>query len=75
MGKRLIRIPAKDIPSKISTVVSKEINIVMHDQTTLFGSLVSADDQKLLLKDTRLDLHPIDLKNIREIIYDYTASF
>jgi hypothetical protein len=75
MGKRLIRIPAKDIPSKISSVVSKEINIVMHDKTTLFGSLVSADDQKLLLKDTRLDLHPIDFKNIREIIYDYTASF
>jgi len=75
MGKRLIRIPAKDISSKLSTVLSKEIHIVMLDQTTLFGSLVSADDQKLVLKDTRQALHPINFKNIREIIYDYTASF
>ncbi len=75
MGKRLVRIFNKDISAKISTIIDKEVNLVLKNNTTLHGIITNSENNIFKIKDMLNKKHVVTLDDIVEIIYDREAAY
>ena len=75
MGKRLIRIFQKEIPSRAALLVDLELNLVLTNNKTINGVLKKIENNFFLLQGKLGDKHRVKLEEISEIIYDKEASF
>lgn len=75
MGKRLIRIFQKDIPSRINSLINMDINLVLKNNTTIRGVLKKAEHTTFLLEGGRHEIHTVSLDEIVELIYDKESAF
>jgi hypothetical protein len=57
-------------PTKVSEFQGKKINIVLTDDTTVFGLVVSASADVIQLLNMRQKSQSIPVKNIREFYLD-----
>ena len=70
MSKRLIRINPTDAFLKLKGMSGTELNVILNDDRTHFGKLVSIDSRYLILSDTRSHIHQLELSDLYEIVYD-----
>ncbi len=75
MGKRQVRIAAKDLTTKINDLIGLEINIVTRSARPLFGVLKKVDKDKLIIKNLRLHTITCPIDDVLEIIYDKEAAY
>lgn len=75
MGKRLIRIFQKDIPSRISELKNVKLNLVLKNNTTIFGVLCKFENSIIHVENGMGDKHLIPLPEVIEIVYDKEAAF
>jgi small nuclear ribonucleoprotein (snRNP)-like protein len=71
MGTKQLRLsdPAQ-INSRIRSFLGKKINIVLSDNTVMFGELREVNDSGILLLNMRFKKITYPLKNIAEIYLD-----
>ncbi|TDE16388.1 hypothetical protein [Dyadobacter psychrotolerans] len=70
MSKRLIRINPNDAFLKLTGMAGTELNVILNDDRTYFGKLVSIEPRFLVLSDTRSHIHQLELSDLYEIVYD-----
>lgn len=75
MGKRLIRVFQKDIPSRMNSLLNLELDLVLKNNKTIHGQLKKIENNQLLLEGRLKEKHTIKLEEIIEIIYDKEAAF
>lgn len=75
MGKRQVRIAAKDLKATINDLIGREINIVTRSARPIFGVLKKADKEVLIIKNLRLNTVKCPIAEIIEIIYDKEAAY
>lgn len=75
MGKRLIRIFQKDIPSRIPALINHELDLVLKNNTTVHGLLRKFENNHLLLEGRLREKHSIPLQEVIEVVYDKEAAY
>jgi len=75
MGKRLIRIFQKEIPSQVNTLLNLELHLVLRNNKTIFGLLKKFENNILTVEGGLKEKHSVKLEEILEIVYDKEASF
>jgi hypothetical protein len=75
MGKRLVRIFNKDITANFNTIIDKEVNVIMKNNSTLHGIITKSENNIFKIKDMLNNKHEVTLDDIVEIIYDREAAF
>ena len=71
MGTKQLRLSDPQlIRSRIGSFLGKKINIVLFDNTVMFGELKQANDSEILLLNMRLKKIAYPLKDIAEIYLD-----
>lgn len=71
MGTKQLRLSDPQlIKSRIGSFLGKKINIVLSDNTVMFGELKAANDSEILLLNMRLKKIAYPLKDIVEIYLD-----
>lgn len=58
------------LPERAKAFLGKKINIVLRDNTVMFGSLESITNTELVLKNMRLKTVHFPLKDIAEVYFD-----
>jgi hypothetical protein len=74
MSKRLIRIRRSDILIKLEHHIGIELNAVLQNGNTHFGTLTSLTADRLTISDTRNHAHKLMISDIYEIVVDTTSS-
>jgi len=75
MGKRLIRILGKDIPTRVKELISIELNVVLKNKATIHGVLTKLENNSIIIKDMRLRDHQINLSDVEELVFDREAAY
>jgi ribosome maturation factor RimP len=71
MGTRQLRLnDPGQVRSKITDFVGKEITIVLSNNTTIFGTLRSVNNDEILLKNKRLKNVKYPFSDIAEVYLD-----
>ena len=74
MSKRQIRISdSKQLQARLQEFMDKKINLVMHDNTVLFGKLVKIENGAIRLQNMRLKNVTIAVTKIQELYTDVDA--
>jgi hypothetical protein len=60
----------EQIRQRIPEFLGKKINIVLSDQTVMFGELKKVNDSEIVLRNMRLENVKYPLKNIVEVFFD-----
>lgn len=69
MSRRITRIDKRELSSKLSSVVGKDVHVVVRNDHTWFGKL-SLNNGVIGVTDAREHTQIIRLEDIVEIIYD-----
>ncbi len=75
MGKRLQRYFYNQFPAVLPLLSGKSASLVMTDGTSVFGTILRQEGEKLLFEDKIPRLHYLDIKNIYEIVVDTEANY
>ena len=75
MGKRLQRYFYNQFPAVLPTLSNTSASLVMKDGTSIFGTILRQEGDKLLFEDKIPRLHYLDIKNIYEIVVDSEANY
>jgi len=75
MGKRLIRIFSKDIPTRAKELTATELNVVLKNKSTIHGTFVGLQGSVFILTDMQLRKHKLPLADIEEVIFDREAAY
>lgn len=75
MGKRLIRIFQKEIPSQVNALLNLELHLVLKNNTTIHGLLKKIENNILTVEGGLHEKHAVKLDEILEIVYDKEAAF
>lgn len=75
MGKRLIRLLAKELLQQLPNHIGQELNIVLRDKTTMHGVLKKVNENLLELQDLLQRKHLVKVEEVEEVILDKEASF
>lgn len=75
MGKRLIRIFQKDIPSRVNILLNIELNLVLKNNKTIHGVLRKFENNVFFLEGILHEKHSVKLEEVTEIVYDKEAPF
>lgn len=75
MGKRIIKLLQFQLKNHFESLQGKEVDIVLKNNSTFHGHLLSIDESSVKLEDKRQSVHEISLKGIHEIIYDLHSEF
>jgi hypothetical protein len=70
MGKRQIRIFAKDISNQLPALIDQEVNILLKNGTVFHGIIRHSPGPSLIMKDMLGRNHALATENIAEIILD-----
>jgi hypothetical protein len=75
MGKRQIRIFARDLSSKLSSVINREVNILLKNGAVFHGIIKQQTISGIHLEDMFGHKHTIETNNVDEIILDIPALY
>lgn len=75
MGKRLFRIFAKEIPSKIHTLTGTELNLVLQNKKTYHGRILNTEGGEVVLQDFLHGMLRFRISDITEVVYDKESAF
>lgn len=70
MSKRLIRVKPEAIKQHQFSLQQRPFNAILSNGNTVFGRLISLDDVRIAVKDTRDHLHQIAISDLYELVYD-----
>jgi hypothetical protein len=70
MGKRQIRIFAKDISKQLPALTDQEVNILLKNGTVFHGIIRHSPGSGLIMKDMLGRNHTLVMENVAEIILD-----
>jgi hypothetical protein len=74
LGKRIFRISTEQALSN-TEIVGKEINLVLKNSTVFFGILLGIENSVFLCKNMMGKKFQYAASEIRELIYDQTATY
>ena len=75
MGKILLRIYPNEFGAKITTLIDKTLDIVLHDGSVIHGKLTSFQKEELSITNNHYRRkHQIMIAQIAEIIIDQEKS-
>jgi small nuclear ribonucleoprotein (snRNP)-like protein len=75
MGKRLVRLFQKDLLANIPRMIDRRLDIVMQNNTTIHGTLLSFTGNEIIIKDFISRKHKVNPAEIAEIIWDEEAPY
>lgn len=75
MGKRQKRIFSTQLSAELPVLLSKQLQVVFKNNTTLSGALSSVQSQNIVVVDYFLKKHIVDIKEIEEIVIDFVSEY
>jgi hypothetical protein len=75
MGKRQIRIFARDISRQLPTLIGQEVNILLINGIVFHGVIKQSSGSGLTMKDMLGRKHTLATESISEIILDNEAPY
>lgn len=75
MGKRIIKLLQFQLINHFESLKGKEVDIVLKNNSTFHGHLLSINEYSARLEDNRHSVHEISLKEVHEIIYDLHSEY
>ncbi len=75
MGKRLHKLFQADLAKEASSLVGKDINIVLKSNQTFLGRCLKVENQMLFIKDFRNHPHSLAFTQIEAVIYDQSSLY
>lgn len=74
MGKRQERIKGRVLAKNLSKIEGREVNVVLHDGTTIHGYVISTSPTDLILEDLRFHKHNVVISEVSELVVDSTVE-
>lgn len=75
MGKRLHKLFQADLAKEASSLVGKDINIVLKSNQTFLGRCLKVENQMLFITDFRNHPHSLAFTQIESVIYDQPSHY
>jgi hypothetical protein len=75
MGKRQFRILRKDLLPKQADLVGKNGHVILADHVVYNGRILDISDAYLMLENSRLGRHQLNMATILEVVYDQETEY